>query len=152
MQDFEKAAEVSTLEIGRTQATSKLIKLSPGNAELVFVARDFDCGHPLDATLEVRVQGTRGTLKQRAVRLNELTWPTSSGRCHPIGYLRLNGASNTRPLRFKIADEDNPITVDIDVTQNSTRAQMLTIWVVYNDRYPVERMLGKSQQEETPRP
>jgi len=91
------------------------------------------------------VQLANGTVTQQNVKLSELAWPRS-GRdqnCRPIGFLRMDDGKYTRPLSITIDRKSNPVKFTVKVTQVADSERQMAIWVVYNDREPVVRMLGK---------
>jgi hypothetical protein len=142
MRDFQKGTEVAELDIGKVHALTKTVALPKGEADLAFVVRDYDCKEPLGASISVKIQFSNGGGIQRDVNLDELTWPVSGRECRPIGYLRLEDAASTRPLRIMIGRESNPVSFSIDVTQAADVGRQMSIWVVYRNRSPVDRMLG----------
>jgi hypothetical protein len=143
--DFEKAIEVELLDLTQTHTYSKAIDLPSGKAELVFVARSYDCAKPINAVVEITRTTAGGTVEQKMVKLAELTWPRGTDGCRPIGYLRSANESMVRPLRFTIERGDNPVNFAVSVKETSSHEQPVVMWVVYNDRNPVDRMLREPQ-------
>jgi hypothetical protein len=142
MRNFHKGTEIMKIDIGRAHTISRSIDLPAGEADISFVVRDYDC-KPLNVSIKIEVQLANGTIKQQDVNLDELTWPSSGTYCRPIGYLRVVDDSNyTRPLRFKINRESNPVRFSVTVTQAADATRQMSIWAVYNARNPVDRMLG----------
>lgn len=144
MRDFHKGTEVAEIDIGRAYTITRSIDLPVGETDIRFVVRDYDCTQPLNASVNLEVRLASGTSRRRDVNLDDLTWPVSGADCRPIGYLELDDAKYTRPLRTTINRESNPVTFSITVTQatDADAGRQMSIWVVYNDRDPVDRMLG----------
>ncbi len=142
MHDFHNGTEIAQFDIGKVGTVAESIDLPRGEADIAFVVRDYDCKQPLNASINVMVQLADGTPKQRMVNLGEITWPVSGQDCRPIGYLRLQDAKYTRPLRMTISRKSNPVRFAFTVTQAADAGRQMSIWVVYNDRNPVDRMLG----------
>lgn len=144
--DFDNGREVAVLDIAKAQSVTKTMDLPPGNASISFVVPGYDCKRPLDGTMDIVIRGTKGVIKQEAVSLSKLTWPTvGNGECFPIGYLALDDVNVTQPLKFTIASEVDAITIDLNIKQSASLGRPMSVWVVYNSRLPVERMLGKSK-------
>ncbi|MEB2316138.1 MAG: hypothetical protein OZ919_08655 [Xanthomonadaceae bacterium] len=141
MCDFHKGTEVARIDIGRVHTITRSIDLPAGKTDMSFVVRDYDCKQPLNASITLEIQLANGTIMQRDVNLDELTWPVSGGDCRPIGYLRLADPNYTRPLRITIDRKSNPVRLSISVMQAADASRQMSIWVVYNDRNPVDQML-----------
>jgi len=145
--DFEKALEVTTIDIGMPSTVAKTVELPLGEADLRFVVPDYDCAQPLNASITVKVQLADGKQKQRIVNLSELVWPQSGTECRAIGYLRSDHPDSARPFAMKISTKSNPVQFSIAVTLAANPARQLRLWVVYNDREPVDRMLQTTGNE-----
>lgn len=144
MSDFDNGREIAVLDIGKVQSVTKTMYLPRGNASISFVVPGYDCKRPLDGTLDIGIRGTKGVIKQEAVSLSKLTWPTvGNGECFPIGYLALDDVNSTRPLKFNLDRNEDPINIDLSITQPASLGRSMSVWLVYNSRLPVERMLGK---------
>ena len=52
--DFEKALEVTTIDIGMPNTVAKTVELPLGEADLRFVVPDYDCAQPLNASSPLR--------------------------------------------------------------------------------------------------
>jgi hypothetical protein len=147
MSDFQKGTEIAEFDLGKVHNLTKSMALPEGEADFAFVVRDYDCKEPLGASISVKVQFAKGGSIQRDVNLDEITWPVSGRDCRPIGYLRLKDSAYTRPLRIVIGRESNPVSFSINVTQAADVGRQMSIWVVYGDRDPVDRMLGARDDE-----
>lgn len=147
MRDFQKGTEIAEFDLGKVHELTKSMALPQGQADLAFVVRDYDCKKPLGASISVKIQFANGGGVQRDVNLDEITWPVSGRDCRPIGYLRLEDSAYTRPLRIVIGRESNPVSFSINVTQAADVDRQMSIWVVYGDRNPVDRMLGARDVE-----
>jgi hypothetical protein len=146
MIDPNKARKVATVDIGQAGVSSQAIDLPSGSASIMFAVPGYDCQQPLSGTLEITVQGARTQLERHELRLDQLTWPRPSGApCQPIGYLRADHEVQDRPLEFTVRRGDNPISFTFDLKQAADTGRPVTIWVVYNDRAPTWRMLGKEE-------
>jgi hypothetical protein len=144
--DFDNAREVAAIDIGKAQSVTKTMNLSAGDdASISFVVRGYDCKRPLDGTMGIVIRGAKGVIKQAEVDLSKLTWPRSGSNyeCFPVGYLRLDDANLTQPLKFSIDSEIGPITIDLNIKRPAGLGRPISVWVVYNSRLPIERMLGK---------
>jgi hypothetical protein len=145
--DFDNGREVAVLDIGKPQSIKKTMDLPSGNASISFVALGYDCKHPLEGTIDIVIRGARGVIKQEVVSLSKLTWPrVGNGECFPIGYLRLADENLTQPLSFQLDSNANPVDINLNVKQPASFGRSMSVWVVYNDRLPVDRMLGKPQK------
>lgn len=112
-----------------------------------FVVGRYDCGQPLNAAIDIEIRLADGSIKRRQVDLDELTWPRSGTGCHAVGYLRSDDETLSRPLRFSVNAGSNPVGLSLAVTRAAETARQVRIWVVYNDRDPVARMLGENAPE-----
>lgn len=139
--DHEKGREVSRirLELDNSLAHREL-RLLPGNIDFRFVIPEADCGRELDGVVLVEVLFANGKRLEQVVDLQKLTWPASDGVCRPVGYLKLE--DGTRPLRIEIADSDSPVQVSVRVVDSNQAPREMRLWVVYNDRDPIDRMLN----------
>ena len=61
--------------------------------------------------------------------------------CQPIGYLRL--ANHARPFGMSVTRNHAPARISVVTTRAAGKSVEMSLWLVYNDRYPVERMLGE---------
>lgn len=143
--DFDNGTELARIEIGTVGTVSSSIDLPEGEADLRFVVRDFDCTQPLGAAINVWIGLADGTEKQREVSLDDLRWPMAGEDCRPIGYLRLDDAKYTHPLSLNIGRQSNPVRFSFEVVRASDAKRQVSIWVVYNDREPVGRMLAETE-------
>ena len=142
--DFDNSREIATLDIGVVQSATATMTLPPGDASISFVVPGYDCKHPLDGIIDIVIRGTKGEIKQETLNLNKLTWPkVGNGECFPIGYWALDDINVSRPLEFMIDNEVSPITIELNMTHPASLSRSMSVWVVYNSRLPVERMLGK---------
>jgi len=141
--DFDNGREVAALEIGKAQSVTKAMDFPPGDASISFVVPGYDCKRPLDGTIDFVIRGAKGVIKQETVSLSKLTWPRQEGGCLPIGYLRLDDENLSQPLSFHLDGNENPITINLDIKQPASVGRSMSVWVVYNSRLPIERMLGK---------
>ena len=148
MPDYYKATEIITLDIGREQTEVKTLNLPQGNASLMFVPQDRDCNKALNAVVEITVQSTIRLIEQYEADLSRLTWPETAAGCEPFGYFYVvsNDEDASIPLSFAIGYEDNPVKVMLKVKQADNSGRQVSVWVIYNDRVPGRRMLGKAQQ------
>jgi len=143
MSDFDNAREVAVIDTGKVQSVTKTMKLAAGDdVSVSFVVRGYDCKRPLEGSIGIVIRGAKGVIKQADVGLSKLTWPRSGNNmeCFPIGYLRLD-ESLSQPLSFNLDDNENPISINLDIKQPATVGRSMGVWVVYNSRLPVERML-----------
>ncbi len=145
MSDFENATKIAQIKIGHSNTVAGSIDLPKGDADIRFVVRDYDCKQALDASINIDLQFADGANKKLAVNLNDLTWPTSGQGCHPIGYLRLDDSKYTHPLQFIVDQNSNPVKFSIKITSAVEADMQVAIWVVYNDREPINRMLGNNK-------
>jgi hypothetical protein len=143
MSDFHMGTEIASFDIGKVQTITKLIELPSGYTDMRFVAREYDCAQPLDGLIDLTITSAAGKITQHDVWLNKLTWPRDSKNCIPIGYLRSDDENMTRPLKLEIKSDDNPIIFRLEVKQVAGASKQMSIWVVYNDRDPVDRMLTR---------
>lgn len=139
--DFDKGTEIATLGIGSSNAVAGQIDPPQGDADLRFVLHDYDCSSLQDAAISVEIQLAEGMAIRRDLRLGEITWPRAGHDCHPIGHFRPSGVS---PFRISIRRAGKPLRYAITVTRAAHADMRLSVWLVYNDRDPVERMLGAS--------
>lgn len=147
MSDFDNGREIAVLDIAKVQSVTKTMDLPRGDASISFVVPGYDCKRPLDGTIDIVVQGAKGVIKQEAVSLSKLTWPRGGGgECFPIGYLRLEDEGLSQPLTFYLDGNENPININLNIKQPASLWSSMSVWVVYNSRLPVERMLGKRRQ------
>jgi hypothetical protein len=142
--DFDNAREVAAIDIGKAQSVTKTMNLSAGDdVSISFVVRGYDCKRPLDGTMGIVIRGAKGVIKEADVDLGKLTWPRSgnSMECFPIGYWALDDVNVTQPLKFGVDSEVGPITIDLNIKRPASLGRPMSVWVVYNSRLPVERML-----------
>jgi len=142
MEDFDNAREITVLDIAKAQSVTKTMDLPLGNGSISFVAPGYDCKRPLDGTIGILIRGPKGVIKQADVDLGKLTWPRSGdGECFPIGYWSLDDENVTQPLKFTIDNAAGPITINVKIKQPASLGRSMSVWVVYNSRLPVKRML-----------
>jgi hypothetical protein len=145
MRDFQKGTQILELDIGQVHALTKSLALPEGEADLAFVLPGYDCKEPLSASISVKIRFADGGDVHQDVNLRDITWPASGQGCRPIGYMRLDDSTFTRPLRLVISRENNPVTFSFSVTRAADVSRQMSIWVVYGDRSPVDRMLGAQE-------
>jgi len=143
MRDFHKGMEVVEINIGGVHAVTEVADLPLGDADLAFVVHGYECKQLLNASINVLIKSSGRTILDQEVYLDDLTWPASGGHCRPIGYLSLDDENNARPLRFMINKRINPVEFSVHVTQPANVEKWISVWVVYNDRNPVDRMLKR---------
>jgi len=144
MSDFDNAREVAVIDTGKVQSVTKTIDLPPGNASISFVVPGYDCKHPLEGSMDIVIRGAKGVIKKETVSLSRLTWPTSgnNNECLQIGYWEHDGKNSPWSVAFTLYIGES-ISIDLNITQPATVGRSMSVWVVYNSRLPVERMLGK---------
>jgi hypothetical protein len=143
--DFSSASEVAVLDLRKEYLVSKSYSLRRGNVSFSFVIDGYDCKSPLDAVVNITVYKSGSTTLKHGFRVGDLTWLGGTQDCQPVGYLRARDWS--RPLSFSVDDsQENPIGFDFEVKPGAEGVAMpLRVWVVYNNRTPIERMLRNKQ-------
>jgi hypothetical protein len=140
--DTRKAVKLAEIDIGRLHTVTGSVDLAPGKADLRFFIRDYDC-RLLDVAIDIELRFADGTTKRHEVALDDLTWPRvgDDEECFPSGYLR-DKDTWVRPLRFVVRRGGNPVEFSIRVTRAAKADERVHVWVVYNDRTPLDRMLS----------
>jgi hypothetical protein len=143
MSDFDNAREVTAIDIGKVQAVTKTMDLPAGNASISFVVPGYDCQRAMEGAMDIVVRGAKGVIKQETISLSKLTWPKSgNGECFPIGYWEHDGKNSPWSVAFTLHSKEL-ISIDLSIREPATISRTMSVWVVYNSRLPVERMLGK---------
>ena len=148
MSDFDNARRVAVIDTGKLQSVTETIDLPSGNASISFVVPGYDCKRPLEGSMDIVIRGAKGVIKQEAINLSRLTWPTSgnNNECLQIGYWEHDGKNSPWSVAFTLYNEE-PISIDLNIRQPATVGRLMSVWVVYNSRLPVDRMLGKGKQQ-----
>lgn len=143
--DADQGTEIATFRGAVANESAGSISLPMGTADIRFVVPDHDCVRSIDVVVDFDLEFADGRTVKEVVRMSDLTWPIAGHDCRPIGFLRNDKVINRRPLRMEINRESNPLKYSIRLAGRDVATTAFSIWVVYNDRDPVERMLGQSQ-------